>query len=100
MEGRVLTDARPAAARVPIMAQRAKRPVVARATKPSSAAMLVRRDISPPEPPAPALLTLESSESAGCEMMAAATPAMTPEPSETQTLPPLLIFEGSLPMPA
>ena len=41
---------------------------------PVSEAMLARRDIMEPEPPAPALLILERSESAGCEMMAATTP--------------------------
>ena len=51
-----------------------------------------------PEPPAPALLILESSVSAGWEMMAATTPAMTPEPSETEMLPPLDMVAGVCPM--
>jgi hypothetical protein len=46
------------------------------------------------------LLIFESKVSAGCEMMAAHTPAMTPEPSETPTLPDVDIREGEVPMDA
>ena len=46
------------------------------------------------------MLIFESKVSAGCEMMAAHTPAMTPEPSETPTLPDVDIREGEVPMDA
>ena len=62
----------------PIMTQRGPRPTVASLTKPVSLAMLIRRCVVEPLPPAPALLILDSSVSAGWEMMAAATPATTP----------------------
>ena len=63
---------------VPIITQRAPRPL--RAELPTAR---LRGDVPepeniPPEPPAPALLILDRSVSAGCEMMAAETPATTP----------------------
>lgn len=68
------------------------RPVVQSFTKPVSLAMFARRDSIPPSPPAPFLLIFERSESAGCEMMAAATPAMKPEVTETPILEVRLMF--------
>ena len=79
---------------VPTMTQRGPRPTVASLKKPISLAMLERRENMEPEPPAPALFTLDSSVSAGCEMMAAATPAITPETSETATFCDPVIFSG------
>merc|ERR1719453_1586069 len=85
------------AVRVPIMTQRAARPVVQRLTRPSSAVMFAMRLNMPPVPPAPPLFILERRVSAGCEMMAATTPAMTPEPRETPILP---VSEVGLPTTA
>ena len=78
------------------MTQRAGRPVRQRLTKPISLAMFQRRETVLPEPPAPALLILESSVSAGCDTMAATTPATTPEPSEMVTFVP---FDGGHAIP-
>merc|ERR1719499_84985 len=78
------------------MTQRAARPCVHSFQKPVSAAMLYRRDTVPPVPPAPALLILDSRVSAGWEMMAAATPAITPDARDTDTLPPEDIWAGLL----
>ena len=86
------------AVRVPIMTQRGRRPTVQRLTKPVSAAMFPRRLIKLPSPPAPALLILERRVSAGWEMMAAATPATTPEARETRGWLPLPSSAGVLPM--
>ena len=83
---------------VPIMTQRAPRPCVHSFHMPVSAMMLPSRDIIPPLPPAPALFTLDKSESAGCEMMAAVTPAITPDPSETDRLVVPSHLAGSVPM--
>ena len=69
---------------VPITTQRAPRPCVQSFHRPVSAAMFPSLENIPPEPPAPALLILDRSVSAGCEMMAAATPATTPEASDTE----------------
>lgn len=44
--------------------------------------MLMRREVVPPVPPAPFLLILDSRVSAGCDTIAAITPATTPEDSE------------------
>jgi len=57
-------------------------------TNPVSAAMRPNLTIMEPSPPAPALLTLERRQSAGCEIVAAATPATTPDPKETDNTPP------------
>jgi|TARA_B110000967_G_scaffold125322_1_gene128094 hypothetical protein len=51
----------------------------------------------PPLPPAPALLIFDSRVSAGCEMIAAATPAMTPEASDTDRFSELDISFGFFP---
>mgnify|MGYP006072021699 CR=1 FL=1 len=64
---------------------------------PVSAAMFPRRDSMPPLPPAPALLIFDSRVSAGCEMIAAATPAMTPEASDTDRFSELDISFGFFP---
>ena len=77
---------------VPIMMHLGPRPVVQSLTKPVSLAMFARRESMPPSPPAPYKLIFERSESAGCEMMAAATPAMKPEVTETPILDALLRF--------
>jgi hypothetical protein len=76
------------------MTQRAPRPVVARRQKPSSLAMFIRRVVVLPDPPAPALLILDSSVSAGWLMMAATTPATTPEARETEVLVAVDCFSG------
>merc|ERR1719327_1521259 len=86
------------AVRVPIITHRALRPVVQSFMKPVSFAMFIRRDAMLPSPPAPALLILDSRVSAGWEMMAAATPAITPEPRDTVMLPALLMVLGLWPM--
>mmetsp|Transcript_13953 Transcript_13953/g.38355 ORF Transcript_13953/g.38355 Transcript_13953/m.38355 type:complete len:206 (+) Transcript_13953:201-818(+) len=88
------------AVRVPIMTQRGTRPTVQSLTNPISLAMLARRVIIGPSPPAPALLTLERRVSAGWEMMAEATPAITPERRETPTAVDPETSDGVLPMEA
>ena len=61
------------------MTQRAGRPTVQSLYMPSALAMFMRRAIILPSPPAPALLILERRVSAGWEIVAATTPAMTPD---------------------
>merc|ERR1719272_2772957 len=79
---------------VPIITQRGMRPTVHSFMNPVSLAIFARRTMIVPSPPAPALFTLDSNVSAGCEMMAAATPAMTPEVRLTERFPPLDIWLG------
>mmetsp|Transcript_18285 Transcript_18285/g.56721 ORF Transcript_18285/g.56721 Transcript_18285/m.56721 type:complete len:210 (-) Transcript_18285:534-1163(-) len=70
------------AVREPIMTQRAPRPERQSFLKPDSLARLTRREAMEPVPPAVGdLLIIDSRVSAGCEMMAAATPAMVPDDS-------------------
>merc|ERR1712066_1120910 len=85
---------------VPTCIHLAKSPCVHNLTKPVSAAMRPKRTIIDPSPPAPFLLTLDNNPSAGCEMGAAATPAITPDPSDTVITPALLILSGDDPKPA
>merc|ERR1712046_232495 len=75
-----------------------ERPCVHSLTKPVSFAIRPKRVIIDPSPPAPFLFTLDSRPSAGCEMVAAATPATTPEANEVARTPDLLIFSGDVPM--
>ena len=70
------------------MTQRAPSPFVHSFTMPVSTARVVRRDTMEPSPPAPGLLTMDNKASAGWEMMAAATPAITPEDRATVILVP------------
>merc|ERR1711920_457412 len=86
------------AVKVPIMTQRAPRPCVHSFTTPVSLVMFIMRCGMEPSPPAPALFTFESRVSAGCEMMADTTPAMTPEPRETEVLSTTPQSFGLLPM--
>ena len=80
------------------MTQRAAKPWVQSLTTPVSAAMRPRRVTMEPVPPAPALFTLDNKVSAGWEMMAATTPATTPEDRETETFSELVHSLGDLPM--
>lgn len=48
--------------------------------------MLINLETVPPVPPAPFLLILDNKVSAGWEIIAAATPAITPEAKEIPTL--------------
>ena len=60
--------------------------------------MLPRRESMPPLPPAPALLILDRRVSAGCEMIAAVTPAITPDIRDTDTFSDCVQVLGVLPM--
>merc|ERR1712127_616429 len=62
---------------------RAPRPCVHSLTTPVSFVIFNMREGIEPSPPAPALLTFDKSVSAGWEIIAATTPAMTPEPHAT-----------------
>ena len=86
------------AVKVPIMTHLAAKPCVANLTIPVSAMMLLKRDIIDPVPPAPALLILDNNVSAGWEMIAAETPAITPEPKETDKFSELVHSLFVLPM--
>merc|ERR1712039_391700 len=85
---------------VPTWIHLAKSPWVHNFTNPVSAAMRPNLTIMLPSPPAPALLTLERRPSAGWEIVAAATPATTPDPKETVNTPPELISFGDEPKAA
>lgn len=65
---------------------------------PSSLAILTNLDIIGPFPPAPALLTLDNKVSAGWEMIAAATPAITPDNKEIEILVPFPNYSGYFPI--
>merc|ERR1719261_1065106 len=81
------------------MTHLAPKPVVQRLTKPVSLVMFIMREGMDPSPPAPALLTLERSVSAGWEMTAEQTPAMTPEPKLTPVFRTAPHFSGFVFMP-
>lgn len=77
------------AVKVPIMTHLAPSPVKQSLANPISLAIFISLVEVDPVPPAPALLILLKRVSAGWEMMAAATPAMTPEAKEIEILVPL-----------
>merc|ERR1719336_1941744 len=86
------------AVKVPIITQRAPRPCVHSLTTPVSFVMFSMRLGIEPSPPAPALFTLDSSVSAGCEMIADTTPATTPELRDTPVFRTAPQSAGDLPM--
>lgn len=61
-------------------------------------AILINLEVVDPLPPAPALLILDNKVSAGWEIMAAATPAITPDNKEILILVPLETDSGCFPM--
>jgi len=64
------------------MTHLAPNPVKHNLAIPISEAILISLEVVDPVPPAPALLILDNKVSAGWEIIAAATPAITPEDKE------------------
>merc|ERR1719313_114277 len=80
------------------MTHRAGRPVRQRFMTPNSLVTRIIRVGMDPSPPAPALFIFDSRVSAGCEMIAATTPATVPEPRLMTVLKPVVHSCGLLPV--
>ncbi|KAJ3622613.1 hypothetical protein Zmor_004460 [Zophobas morio] len=79
-------------------ADRGPNPVMQSFLKPMSRAIRTKRVLIDPSPPAPlSLLMSERRVSAGWDMIAAATPAKTPDESASAIFPPSVISDGFVP---